>query len=337
MTHTHNTTRTLAEQLGDAVEQNKLKVPAAPVADDEEIDEDIDVSFGIELSDEDESDSDDEVNENDDSAEREDADADEESDDVSTTDEPDEDADDAADAEDDSEESDDDFEAVPFAGEISQELTLIVALGSAEDMGELNFQNPFSKKGGVVRELISRLATKMLDLSQRNVLLLTDNLTSAAKAVQRILNTDAVNHIQQMFVDADPSSQLSVGTTMIEIESVGQGYPKLSIDTNIAVNMPALTEAKVDVTVRNLFVYLNKLQEQLGAINLRVVIGFTTAQIIDGVSGETFSLLRDMANDESNGMSICLAENTNTLAVNGFSEEQIDSLFEKFDVVFVRT
>ena len=322
MTHTSTQSRSLAEQLGEAVELNKLKVAPAAQEADEELDEDIDVSFGIELSDED-NESDDEVNEND-SVEHDD------SDDDSTADSEDDDSDDDSNDE-------DDFAAVPFAGEISQELTVVVSLGSADDIGEYNFQNPFSKKGGVVRELVSRLSTKMLDLSQRNVLLLTDNLTLAAKSVQRILNTDAVNHIQQMFTDTDPSGHLSVSTTMIEIESVGQGYPKLSIDTSIAVNMPALTEAKVDVTIRNLFVYLNKLQEQLGAINLRVVIGFTTAQIIDSVSGETFSLLRDMANDENNGTSICLAENTNTLAVNGFSEEQIDSLFEKFDVVFVRT
>lgn len=331
-------TGSMKDQLGDLLVKQQAKIEASNITStDDELDEDIDVSFGAQLQgvslDDEEEDEDESISE--------------------TSEEPDEDEDDAGDVQDESaeevhvheheievevedEQATEDFETVPFAGEISQELTLVVALGNATDIGEHNFQNPFSKKGGVVRELISRIAAKMMDLASRNVLLLTDNLSAAATSIYKILEADAVNHIQQMFNGEDPSGQLQVSCTTGEIEAVADGYPKLSINTSIAVNMPALTDAKADVAIRNLFVYLNKLDEQLEGVNLRIIIGFTTAQIIDPVASTTFSVLRDMASDDTQGIQLCLAETSTALAVNGFSEEEIADLFEKFDVVFVK-
>ena len=336
-------TGSMKDQLGDLLVKQQAKIEASNITStDDELDEDIDVSFGAQLQG---------VSLDDEEEDEEDEESISE-----TSEEPDEDEDDAGDVQDESaeevhvqeqeievedaevedEQATEDFETVPFAGEISQELTLVVALGTATDIGEHNFQNPFSKKGGVVRELISRIAAKMMDLASRNVLLLTDNLSAAATSIYKILEADAVNHIQQMFNGEDPSGQLQVSCATGEIEAVADGYPKLSINTSIAVNMPALTDAKADVAIRNLFVYLNKLDEQLEGVNLRTVIGFTTAQIIDPVASTTFSVLRDMASDDTQGIQLCLAETSTALAVNGFSEEEIADLFEKFDVVFVK-
>ena len=333
MSQNHNGnkgSRPLAEQLKAALKPEEQK-PQVIASNEEEGEDEDDVAVGqnveveIEETDEVESDAEetdevesDAVNEGDDAG-------DEEEDEVAMADE--------ASESDDAEESV--FSTQPFAGLIAQSITVVVGLGAATDSHDRNFQNPFSKKAGVAREFITGIVPMMQDLAQREVLVLTDNFRNSINALLSVLRNNSVKQLYKMFNGAD-ANELGFHITMSvsDMVAVDSGYPSMAIDTTLTINMPSLTDAKNDVVIRNLFIYLDKLKEELGNIGLRVIIGFQTEELIKADSRSAFDELKERA--DAGELKLVVRSNSETLNDYGFDETQIYNLFEDFDVVFVK-
>lgn len=333
MSQNHNGnkgSRPLAEQLKAALKPEEQK-PQVIASNEEEGEDEDDVAVGqnveveIEETDEVESDA---VNEGDDAG-------DEEEDEVAMADEASEsdDEEEAEEAADEEEESV--FSTQPFAGLINQSITVVVGLGDAKDSHNFNFQNPFSKKAGVAREFIAGIVPLMQDLAQREVLVLTDNFNQSVSAILGVLSNNSVKQLETMFGGTE-AKQLGFPVTMSvrDMVAVDSDYPSMAIDTTLTINMPSLTDAKNDVVIRNLFIYLDKLKEELGNIGLRVIIGFQTEELIKADSRSAFDELKERA--DAGELKLVVRSNSEALNDYGFDETQIYNLFEDFDVVFVK-
>ena len=320
--------RPLAEQLKAALKPEEAK-PQVIASNEAESEEEVEVGAGVEVEVEtdDEADA---VNETD--ADETDA---EEEDEVAMDDSDSDEE--GSDDEDDSEtEEDSVFSTQPFAGLINQSITVVIGLGDAKDSNNLNFQNPFSKKAGVAREFIAGILPLMQDLAQREVLLLTDNFNQSVSAVLSVLSNNSVKQLETMFGNGTDAKQLGFPVTMSvrDMVAVDSDYPSMSIDTTLNVNMPSLTDAKNDVVIRNLFIYTDKLKEELGNIGLRFIIGFQTEELIKADSRTAFDELKERA--DAGELKLVVRSNSEALNDYGFDEAQIYNLFEDFDVVFVK-
>lgn len=227
------------------------------------------------------------------------------------------------------------MQIVPFSGLFKQNLTVVVdvngELQKENESSEFNFQNPFSKKGGVVREYVTAVLPFMQAIAQKELLVITDNFVDSVGAIRTLFAKNAQKHLEAMFPKV---GGLDVS---IELQEVAQDkdddYPTMLMTTTINTAFPLLSAAKSDVIVRNLLLYWNKLIEDTQQIQFRMIVGFTTLGIIEDDTRPVFDdfMQRSIAKE----FKMVHQKNKDWLSTVQIDSDQADALFSQFDVLFV--
>ena len=216
------------------------------------------------------------------------------------------------------------FQIVPFAGLVKQSITVVVDLNSVEDLRDYNFQNPFSKKQGIFRELMTKIKPFMVNLANKEVLLLTSNLLDCRQALRGLFVTNINSAAENLLGSIDGINYNVVISSIIDSDF---GSPSLSIDTRLKMSAPSLAKSKNDNTLRNIFVYFDRLAESMPKVSINLIFGFSTLQLVDvNIRPTLVSTLLDMVSASSSSKMFVPGSNT-----------PCPSDIEGFDLVFVKT
>lgn len=217
----------------------------------------------------------------------------------------------------------------PFAGLLKQSITVVVGLHSKDnvELADVNFNNPFSKKGGVARRFIEGISPFMTNLHNKNAILLTDSFNSGIESLLSVVIENSRNEISEIFGDAE-SEDFKVAVSIAD--SQDGVMPAINFDTCIYTSMSSLVSKKANAVVRNFVLYLRSLKDQLEGIDVTVVFGFNAEDLVDVDCKEAFDELREFVGDNNNTY---LITKNKMNAFDKLPQERVESMFEEYDVL----
>lgn len=231
------------------------------------------------------------------------------------------------------------LEFQPFAGLVTQSITLIAESGPAYVPGDveqnldLNFSNPFSKKGGALRSALDSLMEPLATIASRDVLLIADNIHTASPALEGLFENLLRKVLTYLRQDDDAADMPLIGAVTAS-RTFTEGHPTLHIDTQIQSLYSDLNSRTAIKQFDNLNVFLRNVQKNLGALTLNLVFKF---RIDDLLNPDTFNAVTELRNMKSVAEFMTFTRSTlNEMIEAGFESELVHSLFmDEADCVVV--
>lgn len=232
------------------------------------------------------------------------------------------------------------FPSVPFSGVVQQSMVFIIDMTKpdfSENSSVWNYNNPFSKKGGYVREYVAEIAAYMMDLQDRNLMIVGNDFNKIALQFLQTYESK-FNHVKDsMFGDSEASNLINVLLTVDDNFKVIEGQSHFKFESAFSVKMPALYDHKNEIVIRNLFAYFSKLRESLTGIDVTVIIAVSADDFIDGEKRSAFNILQEMKNDTVNNMQSLTRKTSNVLVEDyNLSSAMVKDIFDDYSVVFVQ-
>lgn len=206
----------------------------------------------------------------------------------------------------------------PFASRITQEITLVVfpeEVDTASLLPGLNYDCPFSRKGGTLRTLVESLLTPLKAMNEQNILLLGDEKNAAA-ALRPIY--EQINQVAFQALHAAGSQERQQVDTDVEDEAYfDQNAISVPVDERIYIEggnvnltffapYPDLQSAAGVKQVDNLAIWMSKVKTP--DVKINVVFAYGVQDLMDS---EANLVLNTIAQNEKLNAQIFLAQNHN--------------------------
>lgn len=213
-----------------------------------------------------------------------------------------------------------------FAGVLEQALSVVVRIAPvSEGLADYNLRNPFSKKHGLFREFAQQLTPLMIDLSNRELFLLTDNVDACTDMLINIFDKNLEQATEAVFGENNPLD-FGFDYSMHLLDLDCGAVPALHLDTVLTLNFPALAEAKSEATLTNLLIYFGRLADSMPKIEVNLIFGLTTAQLVHPTTRPVVADLLDRVASDPSWKMVVTRE-----------ADACGPSFDEFDLVFTKS
>lgn len=220
------------------------------------------------------------------------------------------------------------LEFFPFAGLVSQSITLVATSGKAYSAPvdtPLNFSNPFSKKGGALRTTLESVMEPLVAISNRDVLLIADNIQNAGGELQNMFQGMLAKVIGELRQDDFETDMPLTGQVSAEPTFSEDGRATLHLDTQVQSLYSDLNSRAAVKQFENLNVFARNIQKSLGSLALNLVFKFS---VDDMLNPDTYNAVSELRNMKSTLEFLTYTRATaNEMVENGFNRDLVAQLF----------
>jgi hypothetical protein len=202
----------------------------------------------------------------------------------------------------------------PFASRISQEITLVVfpeEVDATSLLPGLNYDCPFSRKGGTLRTLVESLLTPLKAMNEQNILLLGDakNAAAALRPIYEQINQVAFQALQAagsqepQLAEADGEYDQNAISVPVDERIYIEGG---NVNLTFFAPYPDLQSAAGVKQIDNLAIWMSKVKTP--DVKINVVFAYGVQDLMDS---EANLVLNTIAQNEKLNAQIFLAQNHN--------------------------